>query len=108
MRTLVLIAVALTSSLFAYAPTAQESPEHIAVLKDQIVLIEDGLFVAHNGQLFQASALFHTDTGFIAEVTGEAICFQGRRDPKDICRGCKRPRNKGHCTTVGCPFYKLD
>ncbi|MBS0622575.1 MAG: hypothetical protein JSR80_06420 [Verrucomicrobia bacterium] len=73
MKTLVLIALAFTSSLFATSPAVQESPEHIAVSKDQIVVIEGGLFVAHDGQLFPASALFHTDTGFVAEVLREGI-----------------------------------
>ncbi|MBS0621840.1 MAG: hypothetical protein JSR80_02635 [Verrucomicrobia bacterium] len=95
MKILVLIAIAFTSSLFATAPAVQETPEHIAVSKDQIIVIEDGLFVAHDGALFPASALFHTDTGFVAEVLRE----------RGFCKECCARSWDGKCPNIGCPLY---
>lgn len=97
MRTLVLL-VALASSLCAAVPTAHESPEHISISKNQIVLIEEGLFIAHDGTLFKASALFDTDAGWIAEI-------RGREQPTfERCTRCNLPKYTGVCENVGCPL----
>ncbi|MBS0622577.1 MAG: hypothetical protein JSR80_06430 [Verrucomicrobia bacterium] len=103
MKTLVLIAAAFTSSLFATPPAVQESPEHIAVSKDQIIVIEDGLFIAHDGQLFPVSALFCTESGFIAQVRKEGVVLHRKEAKKGHCWKCgKKLLPSGRCGNSEC------
>ncbi|MBS0622327.1 MAG: hypothetical protein JSR80_05160 [Verrucomicrobia bacterium] len=103
MKTLVLIAIAFTSSLFANTPIVEKTIEHIPVLKEQIVVIEDGLFVASHGQLLKASALFHTETGFVAKLSKDNM-RAGFDDFYYECPHCGWQRGY-YCRNPECPDY---